>query len=324
MSPCESSLQNKKLRRSFWSHISTNKTNTILLVFFFTLLLAGTTGAFCYLYAPEVWWVGSLISVAISIVYFFLVRSSGAQWVLNIAGARPATWEEHQQLVNIGEEIALAAGISMPKLYVIDDPSPNAFAVGWNPRTSVIAFTSGILGRLNRDELQGVMAHEMAHIRNHDNRLMMTLALSVGLLLFLRDAFLRGSRYRIRVSRSGSSKGAGLIWLILAVVIILAPLFGVLLKMAVSRQREFLADATAVQFTRNPSALASALQKLAEDIVPSTQAVPALAHMYILNPFDKFSASLNNLFSTHPPVTERIRRLQSMGASLEHNVALEG
>ncbi len=286
-------------------------------MFFLTLLLAGVGGAFCFFYVPEAWWIGSLTAVGVSVFYFLLLRRSGAQWVLSLAGARPATWEENQQLVNIGEEIALSAGIPMPKLYVVDDPSPNAFAAGWNPHNSVIAFTTGILKRLNRDELQGVMAHEMAHIRNHDNRLMMTLALTVGLLLFLRDIFLRGSRYRFRTSRGRSAGGAGIIWLILAIVIVLAPLFGILLKMAVSRQREFLADACAVQFTRNPSALASALQKISQDATPSTHAVPAIAHMYILNPFDKLSASLNNLFSTHPPVTERIRRLQSMGASID-------
>ncbi len=308
------------MKRSFWSHISANKRNTFILVFFLALLLSATAGAFCAFYVPEGWWLGSLGALLFSITYFLFVRHSGAQWVLSLAGARPATWEEHQQLVNVGEEIAISAGIPMPKLYVVDDPAPNAFAAGWNPQNSVIAFTQGILKRLNRDELQAVMAHEMAHIRNHDNRLMMTLALTVGLLLFLRDAFLRGSRYRWGTPRRRSNGGAGILWLLLALVIVLAPLFGLLLKMAVSRQREFLADATAVQFTRNPSALASALQKISQDATPSTHAVPALAHMYILNPFDKLSASLNNLLSTHPPVAERIRRLQSMGASQESGV----
>jgi heat shock protein HtpX len=240
--------------------------------------------------------------------------------ILRMSHARPADIEEHTHahLKNTVEGLAIAAGIPKPRLYIIEDTAPNAFATGRNPEHGVIAVTTGLLQKLNRRELEGVLAHEMSHIKNYDILLGSISVILVGVIALLSDWLLRSfwhpSRGRRR-SRS-SSKGGGqaqLIVLIIAIVMaVLAPIVAQLLRLAVSRKREFLADASGAMLTRYPEGLASALKKLDADTEPLEVANKSTAHLYIINPLREHASFLNNLFSTHPDTKERIAALQSM------------
>jgi heat shock protein HtpX len=285
------------------------------------LLITAVGWAVGFLLDPSLGNFGAILFAFVGVILWAYVQTSGHKAVLQISRARRATQEEDRMLTNVGEEIAIAAGIPLPTLYVIEDSSPNAFATGLDPRSGIICVTTGLLEKLDRDELQGVVAHEMAHIRNNDIRLMTTLALTVGLFVLLRDLFLRGW---LRGGGGRNRKGEGnAILLALAIaLVILAPVFAVLLHLAVSRQREFLADATAVQFTRYPDGLARALEKIANDPDELEAANKATEHMYIVSPFQKLH-DRSNLFSTHPPIRERIRRLRAMGIEKRHEALRE-
>ena len=234
--------------------------------------------------------------------------------VLGISGARPAERERDFDFFTVAENLSLAAGIPKPTLYVIDDTAMNAFATGRDPEHAVVVATAGLLAKLNRVELEGVVAHELSHIKNYDIRLMSVVAVMVGLVALLADFFLRISFY----SKGGNKKGnAGAIILVLGMVFaILSPIVASLIKLAISRRREFMADATSVAITRQPSGLISALTKIAGDHEPLKAVNKATAHMYIENPFkDKAKGGVqmfSKLFNTHPPVEERIKALQAM------------
>lgn len=299
------------MAHTFRSQIAANRRGSAILCFLMTLLLAAIGAAAGYLTAPEFALVGVGAALAIGIFLWVFVNTSGPKFILQISGAREATHEEDQMLHNVGHEVAIAAGVPMPKLYVIEDSAPNAFATGMDPRKGVICVTTGLLEKLDRDELQGVVAHEMAHIRNNDVRLMTTLALTVGLIVLLRDAFLRS---RWRYGGGGRSRDGNQVLAILAILLlILAPVFATLLHFAVSRKREYMADATAVQFTRYPDGLARALEKIASDPDELEAANKATEPMYIVSPFQKFHEVSSALYSTHPPIRDRIRRLRAMG-----------
>lgn len=236
--------------------------------------------------------------------------------VLAMSHARPATREENAHLVNSIEGLAIAAGIPAPPVYIIDDSAPNAFATGRDPKHAVIVVTSGILEKLNRVELEGVIAHEMSHIRNFDIRLMALVTILAGTIVLVSDWFLRsmwfgGGRRRDNDSNSG---GNGLMFIIALVAAILAPIIATIIKFSISRQREFLADASGAMLTRYPEGLASALEKISSDPEPLEAANKATAHMYISNPLNSEDGGgfLNKMFSTHPPIGERIKRLRSM------------
>ncbi|MDI6783439.1 MAG: M48 family metallopeptidase [bacterium] len=242
--------------------------------------------------------------------------------VLAMSHARPATREEYLQLNNVVEGLCLAAGLPQPKIYVIDDTAPNAFATGRNPQNSVVAVTTGLLQKLNRTELEGVIAHELSHIKNYDILLQTLTVVMVGVVALLSDWFLRflrfssfGGRSR-RFSRSSSRRGGGpavLIFLILGIILaLLAPFIAQLIRLAISRRREFLADASSALLTRYPPGLASALKKISADTEPLEVANKATAHLYIVNPLKDFSGKVNNLFSTHPSIEERITALEKM------------
>lgn len=229
--------------------------------------------------------------------------------------ARDATREEHRYLVNITEAVAMGAGVPTPKIWVIDSPAPNAFATGRNPENGAVAFTTGLIEMMDRQELEGVVAHEMAHIRNFDIRFGSMLAATVGAIILLRDMFVRGTRFgggRNSRSGGGSSGGSGqaVIMIVLLVLMILAPLLATMLHLAVSRRREYLADATAAFITRNPEGLASALEKLRTYSGQPLQVSDGVRHLFIVNPVKNFNAE--RLGSTHPPIEERIRRLRQM------------
>jgi heat shock protein HtpX len=248
----------------------------------------------------------------------------GARAVLNSSGAVPAdpTNPAHQQLLNVVEEMAIASGLPRPSVYVIPDQDPNAFATGSNPERSAIAVTQGLLDTLTREELQGVVAHEMSHIRNYDMRLMTVVAALFGAILLLADWARRSMWYgggskRKRSNIGGAGGSLGAILLVLWIAgIILAPLIGQLMAMAVSRKREYLADASSAELTRNPLSLASALKKLQSASAPTASVKRGAAHLCIVDPLGRNVNSKEGfaaeLFGTHPPMEKRILALQAM------------
>ena len=301
------------MRRTIHQQIAANNRLSIIYGLMVMALLAGLGGAIVGYYAPEFFIVGIVGSAILGFIVALVAWNAGDGIVLKMNNAREATPHEVQLVNNVSEEMAIAAGIPAPHVYVIDDPSPNAFATGRSPKTGVVAVTTGLLERLDREELQGVVAHEIAHIRNNDIRFMTTLAIVVGLIPMVSHFFLRslwyggGSR-----RRSNSDHGqAQIVFFIIAIVLaILAPLFARLLELAVSRRREFMADASAAQFTRNPDGLARALEKIAGTPVKMEAANKATEHMYIINPFQALEA--RGIFSTHPPTHDRIAALRGM------------
>ena len=276
---------------------------------------------------PDGLMLGLMIATGIWVVLTLISFSSGDQILLAASNATAVTHDVHPQLFNVVEEMAIASGLPMPKVYIINDPAPNAFATGRSPKTASVAVTAGLLGRLNRDELQGVVAHEMSHILHRDILFVTLAGIMLGSVALLSQVFLRGMMYgggsRRRFSSGGSKGGGGAaILLIIAIVVaILAPIMTQLLYFALSRRREYLADAGAVRLTRYPEGLASALEKIANDRAPQlASANKVTAPMFIVNPFKKAGQwNLSDLTSTHPPISERIRILRSMsqGASLK-------
>ena len=234
--------------------------------------------------------------------------------ILTISGARPADKKRDFQFFTVTENLALAADISKPQLYVIEDESPNAFATGRDVKHAVVCATTGLLAKLNRTELEGVIAHEISHIRNYDTRLMSIVSILAGMVVLLADWFLRGMFFRGR-GRDEKSGDIGVIFFILGIILsLLSPLIAQLIQLAISRRREFLADASAVMLTRQPDGLIRALEKISNDRKPLLAANKATAHLFIINPFKGEQARgwLVNLFNTHPPVEERIKLLREM------------
>ena len=272
---------------------------------------------------------GLMIATAIWLVLTLISLSSGDQILLAASHAKPVTHDVHPQLFNVVEEMKIAAGLpAMPKIYIINDPAPNAFATGRNPKNASVAVTAGLLGRLNRDELQGVVAHEISHIVHRDILFVTLAGIMLGSIVLLSQVFLRGTFYSSMGSRrrySSGGRGGGqaqAVMLIVAIIAaILAPIMAQLLYFALSRRREYLADAGAARLTRYPEGLASALEKIAGDPSPQLAAVNKVtAPMYIVNPFKKRTQMrLSDLTSTHPPISERIRILRAMthGASFK-------
>jgi len=278
---------------------------------------------------PRGGFTGIIIATAVWLFMTFVSFSAGDQILLHASHATPVTHDVHPQLFNVVEEMKIAASLpKMPKVYIINDPAPNAFATGRSPETASVAVTAGLLARLNRDELQGVVAHEISHILHRDILFVTLAGVMLGTIVILSQIFLRGMFYssmgsRRRYSSGGKGGGQAAILLIIIAIIaaILAPIMAQLLYFALSRKREYLADAGAARLTRYPEGLASALEKIAND--PSPQLAVAnkvTAPMYIANPFKKKGQRrLSNLTSTHPPISQRIKILRSMaqGASFK-------
>lgn len=268
---------------------------------------------------------GLAVATVVWLVMMLVSLSSGDQILLASSGAKPVTYEVHPQLFNIVEEITIAANLpKMPKIYIINDPAPNAFATGRNPENASVAVTAGLLARLNRDELQGVIAHEVSHIVHRDILFVTLAGVMLGSIVILSQVFLRSMFYssmgsgRRFSSRSSKQGNAQIIFVIIAIVAaILAPIMAQILYFALSRRREYLADAGAVRLTRYPEGLASALEKISRNDQPMEAANKATAPMYIDNPF-RGKKSIN-LYSTHPPIEERIKILRHMsrGASFK-------
>lgn len=319
---------------TFRDLIAANKRASFWLVVGFILFVAGV--AVCFGVAFLTWTTGTatwadlrggiiagLVAAVIAFFIAWLSYYAGDSLVLGVSGAKPLGEGEDPELWNVVEEMAIAAGVPMPKIYIMDDTALNAFATGRDPQHASVAITSGLRSRLTRDELQGVIAHEMSHVRNYDIRLMLLLATLIGTIVMLSDFFWRalrsgtywGSSSKSRSDRS-KSDGAGAIIAVMVVLAfllsILAPILAQIIQLAVSRQREYLADASAVELTRNPHGLADALRKLAGDTEPLEAANRGTAHLFIVNPIKKFSARSETMFASHPPIQDRIKRIEAL------------
>jgi len=312
-----------------WELIRANKRNSIVLMTLMAvvLLLLGFIIGLSF-FGPDGGFFGLIIAAAIWLILTLISFSSGDAILLAASKAQPVTHDVHPQLFNIVEEMKIAAALpAMPKIYIINDPAPNAFATGRNPQKASVAVTAGLLGRLNRDELQGVIAHEISHILHRDILFVTLAGIMLGSIVLLSHVFLRGMFYSSmtgsRRRYSGGSAGGGqaqLIMLIVAIVAaILAPLMAYLLYFALSRRREYLADAGAARLTRYPEGLASALEKISNTNVRLATANKVTAPMYIVNPLKLKGRKLADLTSTHPPISERIKILRNMthGASFK-------
>ena len=257
-------------------------------------------------------------TMSIVIAMIFAIASTWGSYyysdkiVLSLNKARPATKEENLKLVNILDALVVSSGLPCtPKLYIVEDAQPNAFATGRNPENAVICVTTGLLDKLEYYELEGVIAHEMAHIKNYDIRLSAVVSVMVGFVVMLSDWFTRISFWGGSRDRDDDSKGNAIIMLIGLIFLILAPIFGKLMQLAISRKREYLADATAIEFTRNPDGLISALQKISGDPNELKVANNATENMYIASPF-RGKKSSSSLWSTHPSIEDRVKALRKL------------
>lgn len=287
--------------------IKRNKIRTGLIVSIFILMITLIVYYICM--AFDLGSVSIVIALAISIISAFASYYSCDKIVLSMNRARPATEEEYKKLNNILDSLMISSGLEYrPKLYVVDDAQPNAFATGRNPEHSVICVTTALLDRLAYYELEGVLAHELSHIANYDIRLSAVVTVMVGLVVMLSDMFTRSFVYKRRDNDS-EGKGNAILMIVGLICLILSPIFAKLLQLAVSRRREYLADSTAIQFTRNPDGLISALEKISSDPNELSTASNATAHMYISEPFKKKASSW---LSTHPPIEDRIDALKNL------------
>lgn len=293
-----------------WDQISSNKFKSIALVVVFVLLVA-LVG---YVFGQATEW-GNLGFVLALIVAF--VMSWGSYWysdkiVLAMSRARPVDRTVEPYLVNTIEGLAIAAGLPVPKAYVIDDPAPNAFATGRNPENAAIAVTSGLVQMMDRQELEGVLAHELSHVKNYDTLLQTLAAVLAGSVTLISEWMLR-SFWRGGRNRDRDTGQFGAIIMIIAIVLaLLAPLAATLIQLAISRKREYLADASAAMLTRYPPGLAGALRKIGGDRNVLRVANKATESLYIVNPLKARGGAMNALFNTHPPLDERIARLEAM------------
>lgn len=256
------------------------------------------------------------LAAGVALIVAFIGYRSGDSLVLGVAEAQPADPEKYRTLYQTVENLCIGAGIPMPKVYVIPEAAPNAFATGRDPQHASIAVTAGLLEKMDKTELEGVVAHELSHIGNYDTRLMMVTAVLAGVIAIMADVALRSTWYGAGARQRYKGKGedaSGAILLILAVIaMIVAPIVAALIQMALSRQREYMADASGALLTRYPEGLASALDKISKDKVPLDSSTKGTAHLYIAEPFKGQASSMNNLFDTHPPIQDRIRRLRAM------------
>ena len=262
-------------------------------------------------YGNSFMWFAVILSIGSSLISYYW----GDSLVLAMSGARPADRKRDFDLFTVTENLSIAAGIPKPRLYVIDDSAMNAFATGRDPQHAVVCATTGILDRLDRRELEGVIAHELSHIRNFDTRLLAVVAILVGTVAYMADIFLRTLWWGGRGRDRDNDNSLGPILLVVGIALaIISPLLATIIQLAVSRNREFLADVSGAELTRYPEGLARALEKLHGDKEVLEAATNATAHLYITNPFkDKnFGAWFAGLFDTHPPIEERVKRLRAM------------
>ncbi len=296
-----------------YTQIAQNKFKTYLIFGLFIVIFTGFFFLLGNLMDSSVSYgiLGFVIALASSVGSYFY----SDKLVLATTHARPAKKEEFFDLYTVTENLSIASGVPMPKIYVIDDPSPNAFATGRDPKHAVVAATTGLLQRLDRSELEGVIAHELSHVKNYDMLVSTVTAVLVGTLALVSDWVMRSLWWGGMGRNDNNSRNRSPIFLILLViVIIITPIVATLIQLAVSRRREYLADASGALLTRYPEGLARALEKIASDPHPVRSATTSTAHLFISNPFKKGQGTswLVNLFSTHPPIEKRVEILRSM------------
>ena len=304
---------------TFYQQISANRRNSFLMALFVVVLLGLLGFAIGYVFFGSA--AGGLFTtvgaIGIGAISGIGTYFAGDKLVLAVSGAQPVTEEMSPQLLNVVRELAIAANIPMPAVYIVDDTAPNAFATGRDPAHASIAVTTGLLEKLDREELQGVIGHELSHVRNLDIRFSLIVGVMVGAIAILADFFLRftfwgGVSGRSR-DRDGGGGGAQAIVFVIAIALaILAPIISRFIQLAVNRQREYLADASAVELTRNPYGLEGALAKIGGDQEVLEVANRGTQHMYFTNPIKKFEARSSGLMSTHPPIIDRINRLREL------------
>lgn len=304
---------------TIYNAIGSNKRKTWFLMIFFSIFFLGVAYV-----------LGKALGYGLSFVGFMLIVSGLMNWVsyyysdkivLSMSQAQPANEHKHRNLIESVENLSIASGLPKPKVYIINDPAPNAFATGRDPKHAAVVATTGILEKLTKSELEGVIGHELSHVKNFDTRLMGVVSILAGSIVILADFFMRslwwgGLGGGDKEDRNGNS-GNGIFLIVGLVAAILAPIAATLIQLAISRRREFLADADGALLTRYPEGLARALEKIADDRNVLKHASNATAHLYIENPFKtdsgrKTTSFLANLFSTHPPIEERIKILRSM------------
>ncbi len=299
-----------------WEQIRSNRRKSVVLLVSIGALLIVLGFAIGEAVAPGLGVGGVAVAGIVWSVMALSAYFQGKNILLSLGGARRIAKSDHPQLYNVVEEMCIAAGLpKVPEIHIIDDLSLNAFAAGRNPNDSAVAVTAGLLGKLNRDQLQGVMAHEISHIINRDVLFMTLISVTAGAVVALSDIFWRGMRHgtssRFGGNRRGGGQGAAIMLLVAIVLAILAPIAAQIIQMAASRRREYLADANAAVLTRYPEGLASALEVIAYDFQPRAQVSRVTAPMYIHNPLQ--AAGESGWFSTHPPIQERVRILRAMG-----------
>lgn len=295
---------------SVYSQISNNKKRTFFILFLFIFLVTG----FFYLLgryfqsSTAYFILGFIASLTSGLISYFY----SDKIILFTVGAKPANKKDYFNLYTVTENLCIASGLPMPKLYVINDPSPNAFATGRDPKHAVICVTAGLLKILDRSDLEGVIAHELSHIKNYDILLASFISVLVGMISIVSDWLLRNFWWeRQKIDKEENSHNP-FIFILVFLSLIITPIIAGLIQLAISRRREYLADASSVLLTRNPNGLISALTKISQYPYSMKQATPAIAHLFIINPFKKKYSWFINLFSTHPPIEERIKLLKEM------------
>jgi heat shock protein HtpX len=305
--------------RNIYESIDINKRNSLLIIGIFMAfvlasgyLLAKTMGLYYGYSASGFEFMG--MALIISGISGFISYYFSDKIILSLSGATPATKGRFFTLYTVVENLCLASGLPLPSIYVIEDTAPNAFATGRDPKHAVVCVTTGLLQKLNRTELEGVIGHELSHVANYDIRLMSLVTVLVGLITLMADWLLRSS-WRGRSGSKEDRGGSGIFLIIGIVLALLSPLIAKLIQLAISRRREYYADAASVKLTRQPSGLISALKKLEADTEPLEVANKATAHLYIVNPLKNHHDAIgwfSGLFNTHPPISERIKVLQQM------------
>lgn len=296
-----------------YEQVDRNKRRSTIIVILFVVLIT-FFGWFLAMFLGY-----GLEMIGLALIFAGFLSFAGYWWsdkiILTISGARPADRRRDFNFFTVAENLAMAAQIPQPKLYVIKDSAPNAFATGRDPQHAVVCVTTGLLKKLDRTELEGVVAHELSHIRNYDIRLMSLVTILVGMITLLADWFLRGTMIRSRSKSKQAGNLGAILFIVGFILILLSPIIARLIRLALSRQREFLADASAVKLTRQPDGLARALEKISADREPLEAANKATAHLYITNPLKNRHDKIGwfaGLFNTHPPVKERIQALGAM------------